>query len=315
MSAVLPFLFKRYDSVSMELNMKGCELFWDDPRIEYLHLFEPRFFPESEATQKALEHWDECPKLYPDHEILNFFQAIEGKCVVYDWHPDSLLPADERRAKFCCNHYESHFEMAGIEMPAGWMHHETIFFDRDEEDKVLRWRGRDKGFFSLILALGGSSIQKVFPTWMEGFAKRLIDEFPRIKVYLVGDRECSGETWEYERTVNLVDTGIGFKQALHMTKYADYVLGSETGLLVGAGMFGTPKTTLFTLTDKNQIVNYHENDFSLQSKTACSPCFTLAYSGKQCPKEPVYNLFPLCTHEWDQDEILRLIETQYRKRF
>ena len=194
------------------------------------------------------------------------------------------------------------------------MHHNTLFFSREEEDKVLRWKSANRDTFNLLLLLGGSGIQKVFPTWIEGFCRRLIKELPKLKIFILGDKDCKNETWECERTIDLT-CKTSFRQALHMTKYADYVLGPDSGLLCGAGMFGTPKTILFTHVAKDQLVKYHENDFSLQSKAECSPCYVLAHSGQMCPKEPIYNIFPVCTHMWDVEEIFNAINLQYMGKF
>ena len=311
-SATLPFLFKKYKSISLDLCTHGYQLFWNDPRFEYIHYFEPRTIPIEERNQKLTEHRESLSSLYPDHDILDFHYSIEGHCITYDVAEDAELSQEERAAKYSKNFYDAQFEFAKVAMPEGWRHRNTIFFSREETDAVERWRNRAGDYFVLILVLGGSSIQKVFPTWMKGFCRRLIRELPKLKIYLMGDNQCRGEGWECERTINLIEK-VGFKQSLHMTKYADYVLGSETGLLIGAGMFGTPKTALCTISAVDQCFNYHENDFSLQSKSKCSPCHMLAYSGRLCPKEPVYNNFPICTHEWDRDEIFSLIAAQYRK--
>jgi hypothetical protein len=85
--------------------------------------------------------------------------------------------------------------------------------------------------------------------------------------------------------------------------------------MIGAGMFGAPKTILFTLADKNQMVRYHLNDYSVQSKASCSPCHIMAYDGTICPTEPVYNSFPICTHEFDLDELANIFDKLYTERF
>lgn len=315
LSSVLPFLLDKYDSVSMEADNRGIELFWNDPRLEYLYLFEPRVLKAETQVEETFKHWDSLKTIYPNHDIINFYQVVEDTCVAFDWNIDADLSPEERKLKFSSkNFYQSHFDKAGVEMPKGWVHRNTLFFSKEEETSVLQWKKSNDSTFNLILALGGSSIQKVFPTWLEGFCKRLVDCLPKLKLFIIGDNDCKNETWDYERTVNLV-TRTSFRQAVHMTKYADYVLGGDTGLLVGAGMMGTPKTTLFTIIGPEQITNYHDNDFSLQSSSSCSPCYIMAYSGQRCPKEPIYNSFPICTHEWNHAEIFSRIEAQYMRRF
>jgi hypothetical protein len=98
-----------------------------------------------------------------------------------------------------------------------------------------------------------------------------------------------------------------------MTKYVDFVFGPETGLLVGAGMMGTPKSMLFTLANMDQVVKHHRNDFSLQSRAECSPCYTLAYSGLFCPKEDKYGLYPVCTDSFDLKKLKQTIVAHYEE--
>jgi hypothetical protein len=104
---------------------------------------------------------------------------------------------------------------------------------------------------------------------------------------------------------------MSFKQALLMMKYSDYILGGETGLLAGAGLFGVPKTYLCTAAHKQQLVKYHRNDFSLQSLAPCSPCFRTCHSPQWCEKEMFHNMFPRCTANWDWDEMLSIFERVY----
>jgi hypothetical protein len=314
MSAVLPFLFQEYN-VLFETNTKGMQLFQGDPRFKKVAWYEPWRLPTEKRNQLVFKHWAQLAEAYPDARILNFFQAMEGTGIVPEWSRDALLPQEERAEKYGINFHEQHFEMAGIPMPADFIATPTIWFPDEYEQWAQKWRKQNEEYFVMLVVIAGSTMQKVFPTWLQSFCKTLIDDFPKLKIYLFGDSECADDEWEYKRTKSLIirpgRQQFGFKQALLMTKYADYVFGPETGLLVGAGMFGTPKTVLVTGAAKKQMVKYHANDYSMQSLAPCSPCYRTCYTGRLCEKETFYGIYPRCTAAWDFDKLYQIVKDLY----
>lgn len=319
-SSVFPYLQTIHSPIHLEVNMKGLELFLNDPRFDYVSVFDVDSLDEAQRYSGCMERWE---KLKKDCEregkrFINFFSSIENSCILHEANIDVGMSKEDRALKYGGNFYEKTFEIAEVKMPSGWFHENTLHFHDHEIALVQRWRERNNDFFIMMLALGGSSRQKVF-IWMKDFCKKLIDEYPKLKIYIMGGSELKDDVWEYERTISYVNGScpqtISFRQASLMTRYADYVLGGETGLLLSAGMMQTPKTILFTLANKNQMVNYHRNDYSLQSKAPCSPCHVMAYSGSICETEKTYNAFPRCTVDFDLDELQGIIDVLYCKRF
>ena len=317
MSSVLPYLFDRYE-VHFETNLKGASLFRGDPRFASISLYEPFKIPEEKRMETVLKHWEDYKEQYKGWRILNFFQALEGTGIVHENHPDARLPQYERKKKFEINFYDQHFKMAEIEMPKDFVPPHSIYFQPEETAVLDKWRKKNDGYFVMMVAMAGSTMQKVFPTWLETFCKSLIDELPKLKIYLLGDSDCLNEDWEYERTVGVVPRKGRkmpmFKQVLGMTKYANYVFGPETGLLVGAGMWGTPKTALMTGASLEQFAKYTLNDHSEQSNAPCSPCYRTCYTGKFCQKEMFYDSFPRCTVAWDFEKLKENIRGEYHRQ-
>ena len=320
MSSVFPFLMEQHSDIHLEVNMQGLDIFLGDPRFDYISVFDGSHLDEVEQYRQYTARWvkvkKDCDKL--GRRYLNFWSSIENSCILHEFNEDVQLTREERACKYGSNYYETHFEIAELKMPDGWIHENTLYFSEQETGIVERWRERNKDDFLMLLALGGSSRQKVF-IWIEEFCKKLIDQYPKLKIYLMGGSELKNDTWEYERTFSYVNgaspVNICYRQAALMTKYADYVFGGETGLLTAAGMMGTPKTILFTITKKDQITKYHRNDYSVQSLSSCSPCHVLAYSGTICETENTYNAFPKCTTEYDFDELANIFDKLYCKRF
>lgn len=317
-SSVLPFLEKKHHPIRLEASPQGVEIFLRDPRFEYLSVFDLSDVTyEEERSIMAINRWDkireDCNRL--GMRYLNFWSSMENTAVLCEAHQDVKLTREERESKYNINFYDNTFKMAEVTMPSGWIHRNTLRFSDAEINVVKRWRQKQSGNFCVLVTLGGSARQKVYPTWIKSFCNRLVDDFPRLKLYLVGGIELAKDTWTYKDRVIPCCGTMPYRQAILMTRFADYVFGADTGLSIAAGMMGTPKSILFTLTNKDQLVKYHENDFSLQSKTTCSPCYVMAYNGDICPVEPVYNKFPLCTHEFDLDELYGHIQRHYTKRF
>lgn len=317
MSAVLPYLFPKYD-IYFETNTKGMMLFGNDKRFADVLFYEPWRIPAARREEVVFDHWREIAEKNPGVRVLNFFQAMEQTAIVPEWNPDAVLPIEERRRKYEINFYEQHFRIADIEMPADFIPPYGIVFTDEEERWARDWRYKNRDSFIILVVIGGSTLQKVFPTWLETFCKRLIDRCPKMKMYLLGDVECEGEDWVYKRTFSLIprrgNKTPSFRQALLMAKYADYVLGAETGLLVGAGMWGTPKTALMTTASVEQFAKYTVNDYSVQSTAPCSPCYRTCYTAMLCEKEMFYGLFPRCTAAWDFELIERYIMDEYALR-
>lgn len=316
MSGVLPYLLEKYDIV-FETNTKGMELFNNDPRFIHMGYFEPWRIPESRREQVTKDHWGEIERKWGEigAEFLNFYQAMEGTGIVPEWLEESVWPIEKRAEKYGINFYEQHFEMAGLKMPKDFVPSDPVIFNDKEINWAENWRKAHKDEFLIIIPIAGSTMQKVFPAWLPSFGKKIIDKFPKSRIYLLGDAEASDEDWEYKRTKSLVHrkgrTRTGFRQALIAAKYADYVLGPETGILVGAGAFGTPKTTLMTSAHKDQFCKYQLNDYSVQSLAPCSPCYRTCYTGALCEKEMMFGIFPRCTVAWDFNGLLDTIERLY----
>lgn len=317
-SSVLPFLQERHDPIRLEVTQPGIELFLRDPRFDYVSIFDYRDAEnEAEIVVRCTQRWEkieeDCKK--NGWRFLNFWGSLENTGVIHECNEDVHLTKVEREAKYNVNHYETIFKMAEVEMPKDWMHRNTFVFSKTELNSLERWKERNRDFFCVLAIVAGSSRQKVYPTWIQSFCNRLIDDFPKLKLYLMGGSEVAGDAWEYQGRVISCFGKTQYRQAMLMTKYADFVFGADTGLSIAAGMFGTPKSMLFTMTNAQQIVKYHENDYSIQSSAECSPCYILAHNGEVCPVEPVFNQFPICTHEFDKDKLYNTISMFYSKRF
>jgi ADP-heptose:LPS heptosyltransferase len=321
MSATFPFLLEKHPHVHLEVNTKGMDIFLNDPRFDYVSVCDFGAFDHVNQEIEYKKRWarieEDCKR--NGRRYLNFWNSIENSCILPEFNAEVMsLSLKEKAAKYSSNYYEKTFEAAEVKMPLGWMHENTIYYSDPEIGVIERWHKRTEDSFKLMVALGGSSRQKVF-TWMPSFCRRLVDIYPKLNIYLMGGSELANDVWEYERTFSFVNgtssVNVNYRQAILMTKYSDFFLGGETGLLTAAGMMATPKVGLFTISEIDQIAKYHINDYSVQSKADCSPCHVMAYSGTICEREKKYNAFPKCIDEFDLDEIQNIIDKHYCEKF
>jgi hypothetical protein len=114
----------------------------------------------------------------------------------------------------------------------------------------------------------------------------LTARYQDILVVSVGDSECrllerpagtrylprSG-TWE-------------LRTSMVMTKWADLVIGPETGVLNAAGCFDTPKITLLSHSKHENLCKHWSHDYCLAPQGVfCHPCHTLHYTHAPAPNK------------------------------
>jgi len=168
------------------------------------------------------------------------------------------------------------------------------------------------------MPLAGSCSHKVYPD-MEKLSYKILDEYPSAHIYLTGEPALQEHAWEHDRIHHVFNVPI--KQVFLMTKYADLVIGPETGTMVAAGMWGTPKVQLCTASSVFQCTQYHKNDYSIQSNVKCSPCHRAMYNYEDCEnmikigrdydgKELFY---PACVFGFDINYILGVTEKVYNE--
>jgi hypothetical protein len=173
------------------------------------------------------------------------------------------------------NYYDNHLAKAGYETKG--MNGE-LFFSEQEENMAQGFRDKYAGRFIVMWVLSGSSYHKRYP-YFQQCAQELIVKNPDVLLVSVGDQECAlierSESNKY-----LPRSGRWLlRTSLVMTKYADLVIGPETGILNAAGCFPTPKITFLSHSSHENLCKYWENDYCLTpDDTFCHPCHVLHYT-------------------------------------
>lgn len=160
-----------------------------------------------------------------------------------------------------------------------------LYFSPEEELYVRAAREKYKDRFVVIWSLAGSSYHKWYP-WFDHVVSRIVVDIPEVLFISVGDGDCVlMERTESKRYLPRSGRW-GWRQTFSWLKYADLVIGPETGVLNATGAFDTPKITLLSHSTHNNLCKYWKNDYCLAPEGVfCHPCHTLHYThiyGEPC---------------------------------
>lgn len=244
--------------------------------------------------------------------VINLSESIEGACLAIKGHNEEYdWPQEKRREKYGAVNYYDH-TMAWAGFPEAKGERGELHFSEQEELAAHLFRKSLRGRFVVMWALAGSSLHKTYPLYgiaMDAFARK----YPKTLFVTVG-----GYT---QRLLELANEGPNFmpkcgvwglRQTMIMVKYADLVIGGQTGVIAMAGCFKTPKLCFLTHSGAENLTKYWLGDFSIQSKADCSPCHKKIDSRDECPRNEQFKV-NLCASEFEPEDIIYRMEEVYRK--
>jgi len=292
--------------VTFNTSDNGREIAKHNPNVDELI-----YQAMDEVPNADLEaYWKGLSKGYD--RVVNLSGTIEEALLsIKGRNPEYDLTDDERRAKFGnVNYYNHALKIAGIDRRG--MNGE-IFFSDEEEGIARIWRESLDGRFVVIWALGGSGPHKRFP-----YAAMAMAEFARVNpevlfVTVGGHAEKLLELAADDNPNYMHRSGRwGIRNTAIAVKYADLVIGPETGVLNMAGCFDTPKICMLSHSSWANLCKYWKNDHSVQSRQTCSPCHKMIFSIKECPVNEKFKV-SACAAEFDPSDILPRMKEVFRK--
>lgn len=274
---------KGYTTVDVETNYKGYQLLSYNPFIDNLKMFEPSKFPDLPLSY-VVNKWDLMGKEYDKY--INLFRSLEYGHIAMEDQSIYYMDDISRAKNGDINYYDAIAIAAGMPECIGSLNGEVYYKD-SEYSMAKGYMDKYKDKFKVVLNPHGTGPHKILK-----HADKLIDllqsEIPDIQIFTTGDDKdrCIKSdniiTWEQK---------IPFREALLRVRYADCVIGCESGMMCGANMWGTPTVQIMTAASLNCHTKYAKNDYSIQSPAYCSPCFKGPYSYRGCPKR---DELPIC---------------------
>lgn len=311
---LLPYLFERYE-VYLETNIKCFQLVHNDPRFKWVSVFGYEAFAQSEWETIFPKRWEAVKEAVKPDRVLNLNGTLEVTCIAERWQKEFSLPIPERQQLFGKTAFiDAVFERAEIPVPEN-LKLDELYYDETELAWGERWKKSHEKDFVVIIPIAGSTSQKVFHNWLD-VANGILERYENAVVYASGDEVCGKLVPQHPRIRNMCGNN-PIKQSFLMAKYADMVIGPETGMLVAAGMWGTPKIMLGTTSSLYQMTKYHKNDFSLQAPIYCSPCHRAIYCESDCHEmrgdREKQTLYPACSKTFSTEKILEIVGGVYER--
>jgi ADP-heptose:LPS heptosyltransferase len=316
---VLERLKADYGYLHLETTSRGYELLKHHPAFDRISYASLELFPPAEWDKMADARW----KLFKDEidwdRAINFWRCLEFSCIPEEHQEAWHWEREKRRIMFGDkNFYDEHWKRAytGIE-DIDRSYCGTMWFSEDTAEwmRYFKYKYRDR--FIVAMPLAGSTGQKCPHDVLNVIGHRLEALYPEILIVQMGGREEVPFQFALEGKGKVVWAAntYPYLQSLSICKIADFVVGPETSLLVGAGLFGTPKSMLCTASGYEQATAYHKNDFSIQSLAPCSPCHRAIYHSKICNiLDSSYGPTQACNTHFDITRVLEGAKYAYDMR-
>ena len=318
----LPRLLKEkegFDYVAFQYNDKGYAIHRENPFIdEHIH-FEPSIIPQHEMFEglihKRLAYLAERGKF---DKVVDLQFSLERRTFALE-NQNAYYRNSEFRKKTngMMNLYDETTLFAGFPQHLGTVG--EIFFTKEEEECVKNiYAERYAGKFVFLINLSGSSKQKLFYQ-AEPIVKTFLANHEDAICITMGDEDCRQNLEiKGDRIVNRAGRFDGtnrysFRQAMLMAKYANLVMGYESGLMCASTLLGAPSVQLMTSAAVKSHGGDFPNDYSLQSPCYCSPCFKGPYQFVGCPNFQILGeRYPKCI-QFDGGVVLERMEEVYQK--
>ncbi|TRZ49816.1 MAG: methyltransferase domain-containing protein [Dehalococcoidia bacterium] len=243
-------------------------------------------------------------------KVINLTQSIEGVLVKCEGSDEYTWPKEKRHAECNVNYVDRTMEIAGYPGMKGEKC--ELFFSDIEEELAKMYRHAREDKFIVLWGMSGSGFYKTYP-WAEYVATEFaLAHKDDVHIITVGDESCKILEWQNQVTANKCGV-FTVRQSFIMTKYADLVVGPDTGILNAAGCYDTPKILLLSAASEENICKYWENVTPLSSgECECQPCHKLIYSNS-CPKGTIAGIAPKCMEHLRPEDVLAAMEKVFQE--
>ncbi|MHC4156225.1 MAG: methyltransferase domain-containing protein, partial [Planctomycetota bacterium] len=287
------------------------------PWVDEFLLQERNVVPNAELGS----YWEEIGQGF--ERVVNLCESVERTLLVQQGRPEYHLSHKKRHEMCNVNYQDRTMEVAGYPDAKGQL--PELHFTGMEEALAQLIREHYKDKFFILWSLSGSSLHKCYP-WTHIVAATIHQKYPDVVIATVGDEMCKIlESWAHPNTLNKSDVWT-IRQSMLMTKYADLVVGPETGVLNAASCYPTPKIVLLSHSSPENLTKYWQHCVALGAPVHCQPCHRLIYDG-ECFKSQVEvkavdgQIVPInvrhegakCMEGLKPERIIEKIETFYRR--
>lgn len=288
--------------VTFHTSKGGMDVTKHNPNIDQWSLHDASVPPDDRLTM----YFNELGRGYD--RVINLCESIEGSLAKVPWRDDFNQSKEALHEQCNKNFYDYTLELAGFEDIKGL--NGELYFSNLEEKLARDIRKKYRGKFLILWSLSGSAVHKAYP-FAELVALSILDKYDDIQIITVGDSVCGLIDWIHPRTKNYSSMW-NIRKSLIMTKYANLVVGPDTGVMHGAGCFDTPKILMLSSNTEENLSKYWRNCTNLVPPVDCHPCHKLHYGMDYCKLDEKLKI-PICTSKLQPIVLYNAIEIEYNK--
>lgn len=265
-SACLKYLERDFN-VDWLCSPSSIPIIEHNPRISRII----RYTPDSIPLDRLDEYYKFLSTDYDRTVVLS--GSVEGQYLKAYPHPDYYWCMAKRRKNTDGNFIEEQIRTCGYTPEGGDVG--ELYFGSEDVVTAKNIRRELKNKWIIMWALAGSSIQKGY-LHLQRVMEAVFKAIPESVLFLIGSKEEALRlSWADPRVINYGLENKRYMTSFALAKFADLVVGPETALLNAAGCFDTPKIAMMTHSSIKNLCATWRNDFSLQAKCWCSPCYYL----------------------------------------
>ena len=287
------------------VNPRGAAVLENNPHVDEIMLH----VDDSVPNEKLDEHWKGLAAGVD--RFINLSGSIEKGLLKTKDTPEYSMPKGFRHELCNVNYYDRTLALGGYPHLKGL--NGELYFSIEESKWARMIKDQHRNKFMILWSLSGSSVHKFYP-YADLVAKKFLEAHPDAVIFDVGEPACKLLEWDHPRTKKRVGVW-SIRKSFVMTKYADLVIGPETGVLNAAGCFETPKIVFLSHSSAENLCKYWKNCIPVEADeqhARCHPCHKMIYSTKDCLNNPVTQT-PVCMAHLDPEIVLAAMEKVYLK--
>lgn len=289
---ILPELKRQGYHVTFMTTPAGQNILKHDPHIDAWLIQDPDQVPNHELAA----YWAVMAKKFD--KFIQLSESVEGTLLALPGRANHGWPANLRRRVMGVNYMEWTADLA--ELPH---RSEGAFYPSPAETTMAKEffaKARREGLrpivgglmvpqaFHIMWCLSGSSRHKFYPHQDDVIAN-VLAAMPKVIITMSGDIACQilEAGWENNPRVRCTSGTMEIRDTLALAKYADMVVGPETGVLNAVAFEPMPKVIMLSHSSPENLTKHWVNTTTLTPEnTACYPCHRLHYGMTYCNEDP-----------------------------
>lgn len=292
--------------VVVNISERGAPVLRENPFVdEFIIMRDATEIPYLELDQ----FWSQIGRRF--ERVVNLTKSVEGTLIRCEGDESFHWPHDMRHKECNYNFQDRTMELAGYPEAKGCL--PELYFSDIEETLAKNFRENHRDKFVILWSLSGSAFHKIYPFAEYVAGDMCVTHKDDVQIITVGDELCKILEWQNSITTNRAGQWT-VRQSFIMTKYADLVIGPDTGLLNAASAFDTPKIVFLSTNSVENLTKYWKNTTSLMPEDCeCYPCHRLIVSNS-CPRGTVAGTAPECT-EHIKPELVKAAILKYYEQW